>query len=283
MVTWSSLGCSVIGASHQKRNIENQDAVNCGNIPELGIVFVAAADGHGSKKYIRSSTGSALAVNTLEVILKDCTPLHLGMQDIDSYVRHIKSRFLLTWQQCVDATLQQLPFSVDEKAFLQEHCSEKDINGIEDNPRIAFGCTFLCAVSYNDVVLILHHGDGDVLGLYDGDTLAQDIVVSDSRNFAGNTLSLGSLSDASEIGHRILTKEHIPKLITISTDGIKNSYNDKISTEIEQFYKIPVAIKHELSKREDIEQDLSALLQKITNNGSGDDVTIGILYKKETT
>lgn len=272
---WASLGFTVMGASHKKKGTPNQDAVCFGD----GPTFVAVSDGHGAKKYIRSHLGSFFAVNCIKEVLKQCTPLNTSMKDINPYILHIKSRFLLSWQQSIDNDLHTNPFTDDENSFLVSNCSQKEIESIKTNPRLAYGCTFLCAVVYNNLILILHHGDGDILGIY-GDTV-QDIVQWDNRNFAGNTLSLGSLKDAQEMGHQILTDDSLPSLITISTDGIKNSYNDKIKSEIEQFYKIPIAISMALKEECDISYDIQNLLTKITTNGSGDDVTLGILYNMQ--
>lgn len=263
-MNWATLGCSVIGASHVKRGVENQDSIYFGGPP----IFVAVADGHGGKKYVRSHIGSRLAVTAVGSVLAQCLPLHTQMKDIDANIRHIKSRFLLQWQKSVDEYLSDRPFSEEEMENFQQL----------ENPRQAFGTTFLCAIAYKDLVLLLQYGDGDIVGLYADKAI--DLMDADVRNFAGDTLSLGSLADASEISHKILTGGDIPGLITLSTDGIKNSYNDTIPHEIEQFYKIPIAIRAALDNRNELINDLENLLKKITANGSGDDVTLGVLYRK---
>ncbi|MCL1995848.1 MAG: protein phosphatase 2C domain-containing protein [Defluviitaleaceae bacterium] len=261
---WATLGCSVIGASHVKRGMENQDSIYFGGPP----VFVAVADGHGGKKYVRSHIGSRLAVTAISNTLAQCLPLHSQMKDIDTNIRHIKSRFLLHWQNSVDENLSERPLSQEEQEVFKQ----------TENLRQAFGTTFLCAVAYDDLILLLQHGDGDIIGLYEDQAI--DLMDEDIRNFAGNTLSLGSLTDAGEIGHKVLTKKEIPSLITLSTDGIKNSYNDTVPQEIEQFYKIPRAIKEALDQGLEITADLQDMLTKITANGSGDDVTLGVLYSR---
>ena len=272
---WTPLGSSVIGASHKKKNIVNQDSIS---ISKEEPVTVAVSDGHGAKKYIRSHQGSHLATEAIIKVVKEALPLHNKMPDIDGAIRHIKNRFLIQWQEDVESLLETSPFSEEELKFLEENITEKDFRLLKENPRLAFGCTFLCAIAYQEnLVLIMYHGDGDVMGLYNNKV--KELSTYDSRNFAGGTLSLGSLKDASEIGHQILTGDDIPNLITISTDGIKNSYNDTVPEEIEQFYKIPVAIKTGLEKGKNIRQALETLLETITENGSGDDVTLGVMYK----
>ena len=64
---------SVMGASHERRNIVCQDssAFKVGN----GYAVAVVADGHGSKKHFRSDVGSRFAVEavleTMEVFFKD--------------------------------------------------------------------------------------------------------------------------------------------------------------------------------------------------------------------
>ena len=273
---WITFGTSVIGASHIKKETPNQDAINFGDLPP----FVAVSDGHGGKKYIRSEIGSRLAVLAIEQVLKESLPLHADLSDINEHIRHIKSRFLLHWQNSVDNQLEQEPFTQEEYIFLNENCSENDRIGLENNPRLAFGCTFLAGIVYEDIILILQHGDGDIVALHRESTI--DVMETDGRNFAGSTLSLGSLKDANQITHRVISGDDIPELITISTDGIKNSYDDTDSDSISQFYKIPVVIKNAIDSGRDIQEitaDLDSLLERITTNGSGDDVTLGIIVK----
>ena len=267
---WKTEGLSVIGAAHVKKGQPNQDSVNFGvGAGEESLAFVSVADGHGSKKYLRSELGSHFATQAIGEIIEETAPLRAGMLDLEEAIRHIKSRFLLRWQDKVDDDLEQVPLS------------EADLETYEElvhRPRTAYGTTFLAVVAYEDLLLILQHGDGDIIGLYDD--VAEDLVEPDTRNFAGQTLSLASLFDASEIYHRVMA-DKLPTVVTLFTDGIKNSYNDTNLEEIEKFYKIPLAIKTSLKKKEDLRAGLQALLNQVTTYGSGDDVTAGVLYHRE--
>lgn len=268
---WIPLGFSVIGASHEKKGMPNQDSVG---YSAESPPFVAVADGHGGKKYIRSDTGACFATKAIGIIVAENRPLLAGDKDIFEAVHHIKIRFLSKWQELVDRELQDNPFAPRELTFLDENCTEAEKKSVIDNPRLAFGCTFLCAIGYEDMVLLLQHGDGDALGLYESDDV-RELIPQDQRNFGGQTLSLGSLGNAGEISHCILSD--LPSLITLTTDGVKNSYNDTVKEEIEQFYKIPAVIKNNLENN--IEDMIKSALERITANGSGDDVTLGILYR----
>ena len=276
---WTTFGTSVIGASHTNKQLPNQDAIN--HSDELPP-FVAVADGHGGKKYIRSHKGSELAVQALESVLKESLHLHTNLPNLSEHIRHMKNRLLLHWQTTIDEHLANTPLTETEQNFLATHCSETERTGLDNNPRLAYGCTFLGVIAYEDMVLIIQHGDGDIVCLYPDSDLGVEIMEMDTRNFGGSTLSLGSLKDAADMSHKLLTAGDmpIPELIAISTDGIKNSYDDKDPDSIAQFYKIPAVIRHALAggrELADILTDIESLLTRITANGSGDDVTLGIL------
>ena len=277
-INWQTDGLSVIGASHSKKEIPNQDSVNYGGVFPA---FASVSDGHGGKKYIRSHIGSYFATTAIGEIIEETALLKINMPEMEEAIRHIKSRFLIKWQDKVDDDLAEIPFTQEELDFLKENCTEAEYNDVIERPRTAYGATFLAAIAYDDLVLLLQHGDGDIIGLYGED--AMDLVEPDTRNFAGQTLSLASLFDASEMYHKVIAGvDKLPCIITLFTDGIKNSYNDTNLEEIEKFYKIPLAIKTSLKKREDLTAGLNALLTQMTTYGSGDDVTAALLYNMES-
>ena len=264
---WITLGSSVIGASHVKRNIENQDSIG------LGENIIAISDGHGSIGYTRSSQGAKFATNIIKEIYMEA-PLTLHMKDLDIHIRHLKTRFLHLWQKAIEIDLEQYPLTEEE--FRKISAKSTFLTSFNLNNKVIYGCTFLCAIVYGDFILLLNHGDGDVLACDESGIF--DLTIHNEKNFANATLSLASLKDASEISHKII--DEIPHLLILFTDGVKNSYNDTDSETIAQFYKIPLAIKNSIveeGKEKAIERT-TALLEKITKEGSGDDVTIAILF-----
>jgi hypothetical protein len=82
---------------------------------------------------------------------------------------------------------------------------------------------------------------------------------------------------------KISVKDEMPMLITLSTDGIKNSFDDSGEAE-NGFYKIPRDLKTLLERNnfntKDVKGVLKNELKRITTNGSGDDVTLGVLFNK---
>ena len=287
---WIPFGKSVIGASHSRRGgIPNQDALRVYRGEVSTPTAVAVSDGHGGSKYIRSDTGSGFAAQAIydmaTTMARNESYFSSGMsiENLNETAEHIKARLLMTWRNEVDLHIETHPLTDKERSFLEENCSKKDCDSVINNHRIAYGCTFLAALAYADVVLVLQYGDGDALGLYpDGDVT--ELIAADPRNIGNETLSLCTLTNPAEIRHRVLIGSAMPTLITLSTDGVKNSFDD-LGSEKNGFYKIPVDLKTLLMKNNLDAEAVGAVLEnelkRITTNGSGDDVTIGVMFDEE--
>ena len=315
---WIPFGETVKGASHIRKDFANQDALKIyrGEVP-IGIKaisesntrvtpsVVAVSDGHGSSKHIRSADGSALAVETMcnlaESMLREIpnSLIRVRVSEINANAEQIKAQFLNKWQQAVDSRTKSHPLTEKEQSILKLICSDKDraeiendfalvadeSNSMNEKPsRVAYGCTFLAAVAYEDVVLLMKYGDGDVLGLYPNGEV-KELIVVDQRNMGDEPLSLCSLINPAEIQHSVLVGSGIPMLITLSTDGVKNSFDDLAAEKGSGFRKIPIDIKNLLLKHEFrtniVSTILNSELARITRYGSGDDVTLGVLYDEK--
>jgi hypothetical protein len=243
---------------------------------------IAVSDGHGGNRYIRSRDGSNMAVLCAARIALENLQLSSKMRkdDLADVIRHIKSRYLLLWQKEVDNNINNVPFTEEEKTFLEKNCTPEERDSVLNDQRMAYGCTFLCAIAYDDLVLTLQLGDGNILGLYSGDVV-EELMSPDPRNIGNETMSLCSL-EVSDIAHEVFIGDKIPQLITLTTDGVKNSYDDK-SSDIKSFYNIPVVIRNELQRNNGdtkaVKDGIEKLLEMVTTNGAGDDVTIGVLFR----
>lgn len=288
---WIPFGQAVLGASHERKGTPIQDAIlyKHGEVLNESTVkpsIVAVSDGHGGSKYIRSHIGSQIAVNALKDVVYESVFLSQSMSgsELEDAIRHLKSRFLLKWQNKIDIGLKTTWFNENELAFLNENCSKKDHDSVLSSPRTAYGCTLLCVIAYKDLILVMQYGDGDSLGLYINGEI-KELIEPDPRNFGNATLSLSSLKNPSEIQHKVLVGGDIPALITLSTDGVKNSYDDKIAEEIEKFYQIPSDIGSLLNKHNNdialVGEILDKELARMTKGGSGDDATLGVLFNSD--
>ena len=286
---WKTFGCSVRGASHVRKDKDNQDSLHTsqGMTTSGGYKatpsIIAVSDGHGGDKYVRSAKGSNIAVATVAQVARDYLDLPLSSAlsrtDLEDKIRHIKFRYLLSWQKAVDEQIKLFPLNESELEFLKENCKTEIYDAVINNPRLTYGCTLLCAIAYHDLLLVLQLGDGDILGLYPDDQV-RDLTISNSKNFANETMSLCSTTDASDISHLILIGEDIPQLLTLTTDGVVNSFAD-----VHDFHKIPVIIKNGLTENKNetakVIESATKFLEKVTSEGAGDDVTLGVVFDTE--
>jgi len=271
VIKWTAFGASVRGAAHVRRGVVNQDALLFdAEHPEKPAVL-AVADGLGGKKYVRSDIGAQIAVESARDAAFGNMYLRadMGDENLSDTVRHMKTQLLLRWQKAVDAHFAENDFTPNEAAVL---------DGMDlPNPRTAYACTLLWAIGYGDMLVLFQCGDGDILGFF-GDS-ARELMEEDPNSFGNETLPLSALRDPAEIRHQIVMGDDLPRLITLSTDGVKNSFDDT-SPENNKFYTIPPWIAAEIAQNPDpahISALLTDQLTKITNGGSGDDVTIGVL------
>ncbi|MCL1988204.1 MAG: protein phosphatase 2C domain-containing protein [Firmicutes bacterium] len=297
---WIPFGESVTGASHARKEPPydvNQDALafHRGEFSENGIMptVVAVSDGHGGRPYIRSEMGSKFAVEAICTVAKRMkgignyfnsdTEKNYRISQFEDAVAHIKAQIFKIWKESVNNDIQKLPsiWTENEKANLEKYCSSQEYADVMEEPLLAYGCTLLAVIAYSELVLILQLGDGDILGLNE-DGSVTDLTIADERNFGGGTMSLCTLKNAAEIQHKILIGNDIPALIAVSTDGIVNSFDDRLPQNENGFYQIPTEIKTHLKNNDFDTKKVGAILQEslknITTNGSADDVTLGILF-----
>ena len=272
---WCSFGCSVTGANHTENNKPNQDAFLCQNIA-AGIPqgIMAVSDGHGGDKYVRSDKGSRFAVKEIceTVLNNNQISIQKNRSLTDKILSHITANFYQNWTRCVDNHLDENPLTESELSPLKE----SDRNILQKDGRIAYACTISMAATYDDMVLIMQHGDGDILFLYEDGT-----VTSMTAAYPGivgdETPSLGDFHNR-DTQYRVFNGDEMPVMITLFSDGVKKSFDDK-----DDFMKIPCILRDLLINKgmEETEIALEKFLSTVTNKGSGDDVTLTVLYRSD--
>ncbi|MCL6557470.1 MAG: protein phosphatase 2C domain-containing protein [Firmicutes bacterium] len=290
--TWHVIASTVRGGQHIRNGLPNQDAV-CWRQEKNGLpIVLALADGHGSTKYFRSDIGAHLAVTiTVETIwrLIHCDEL-LNPNDsfIEGFIKVVnpsqKPRYSMlkrlaevelprdlaqTWRQAVRTHFEENPITPGEL----EKISKSEAKAIEINPEIAYGCTVLAAAVGKGYVLFAQLGDGDILAVSGGEVIRP--VPPDDRLFANETTSLCSAEAWRDfrIFFQVLTDKY-PDLIMVSTDGYANSFKDD-----ESFLQVAKDLLMIGKKEglESIEQNLPVWLSEASDQGSGDDITLGLI------
>jgi len=292
---WRVVGSSVVGASHQRSDKPNQDRIRFPQgQPAAMPLVVALADGHGGKAYFRSDRGAEFAVETaLDVCrqLGEKTWETIRDEKIkDTYSREI----YLKWREKVRADFNANPFSEQEIAILgktkgdnsalktTERKGPKLPDVPSDDEVTAYGSTLIVCVVHDSFILLLQLGDGNVLFVSPTGEVDRALP-KDERNFGNETTSLCLPEAWTDFRFRLYPLESAdaaPALIMLSTDGYANSFAQESGFEqagrdfLEMICEHPDGVQEGIAA---IQQALSGWLGTVSEKGSGDDTTVGVL------
>ena len=265
------VGRSVLGATHGRANLPNQDAYEY--IPESGQgenVVMAVADGHGSSRSFRSDRGARLAVRTatrlLRSRLQELTRSH--PDHAHAQLRALARAIVEAWVEQVRDDLKRYPFGEGDLAKLDQRARHE----LDGNPLLAYGATLLAAAVTRKGIYYLQVGDGDImLVARDGTTW---LPLPPDRRLVGNETTSLCLPEAwrdFRVGSD--TVEQAPRLILLSTDGYANSFQSEAAFRQVGADLLPMIERHGLSF---VEQSLEQWLRETTERGAGDDVTLAV-------
>jgi serine/threonine protein phosphatase PrpC len=254
---WVAFGASVRGVRHLRRGQPNQDAVTwsrAGDTPDQPVV-VAVADGHGSAPHPRSGEGARTAVEIAVALLGDW----LRTAPVTDDGAALPQRIVAAWRRSVEQHLTEHP--VTGRPVL----AEGDIHGL-------YGTTLLAAGACRGTVFCLQIGDGDILALTADGTLFKPLA--DSLDCVENLTDSLCQEDAAD-RFRLARIDGNVELLLLATDGYGNSYeNDADFEEIGPDYR---ALLHRVGV-ERAAAGLPGWLADVTRTGSGDDITLGLLW-----
>lgn len=284
---WRCNGKTVQGASHIRTSLPNQDAICWW--PEFGLgppLILAVSDGHGSAKSFRSHIGATLAVNLATKVLKQLFQLDEQPDQLNADISRINhtvqtqlpKKLVNRWQEAVENELEKEPFTDDEWALLEKEDGLAARQAVEKNPTIAYGATLLAVVVAEHFILYLQLGDGDILCV-DTNGKTTYPIPRDEKLIANQTTSL-CLPDAwREVRVRLVRySENPPALILVSTDGYSNSFRSESDfLMIGQDYRQMIRS----TGIERVHKQLTSILEESSQQGSGDDITLGIIKRIE--
>ena len=276
---WTVTSGSVRGSAHQRSGLPNQDAVyhrNGDRASGLRAV-VAVSDGHGGARHFRSQVGASLAANTaVNVLYEDLSSMLAEVPPPDSpgeRVAGILNRIVADWRSAVLSDLSNNPFLESELGALEKGEGDAARASVEQDPLLAYGATLLAAAVADEFVLYLQLGDGDILAIEDAGATTRP-VPADHRLIANHTTSLCQESALADT--RFALSREIPALILLSTDGYANSFRSDAD-----FLKIGADYLEIIRQQglETVADQLPETLSAASTEGSGDDITLGILYR----
>ena len=261
---WHIMGASVCGASHVRHHLPNQDAIKWHS--ELSsTAILAISDGHGSQKCFRSDRGANFAVNVTIDILK---PFFENQTDKLTLIKllinkQLPQEIVEQWWAAVESDLNKYPFSDQELEIL---------NG-RDNT-LAYGATLLTVVATPRFIIYLQLGDGDILTIWKNGSVERALP-KDERLFGNETTSLCAKNAWQDFRCRFQPLvDAAPSMILLATDGYANSFpND------ENFLQVGTDIGQMIESEGPsfVRGNLKSWLHETSENGSGDDITVGII------
>jgi serine/threonine protein phosphatase PrpC len=274
---WRAVGETVIGATHLRAEIPNQDALYLPPGPGLPMI-VAVSDGHGSPKCFRSHLGSRFAIGTAALTLGEFLEGKEEPPAEDRAREHLPNVIARRWAEAVNLDLTLLPLTAEELAGLEERSGTDARRLVETNPLLAYGATILAAAVTDGAIVLVQLGDGEIVVVSDAKEVTRPLP-DDERLFANETTSLSSPSAAQDFQVRVLTgPDAAPALVLLTTDGYANSFRDD-----EGFLKVGVDIFDLIAESglDRISADIEPWLEEATRLGSGDDVTLAVACRTD--
>jgi serine/threonine protein phosphatase PrpC len=277
------IGESVRGSLHIRKNMPNQDAINWYPKREetKGLpLILAVSDGHGSSKCLRSDKGSKLAVDISIIILSQFFNSNLNISN-PSFVKRsaeedLPRALVEEWSTAINTDIEKCPFLPSELDTLLVSENRYIRDEVLKNPLIAYGATLLTVLVTESYIIYLQLGDGDIINVSDSGEVTSPLP-EDKRLFANETTSLCSNKAWQDFRFSFQSiVDNPPALILLSTDGYSNSFTNK-----RDFLKVGSDILEII--RSDglkyINENINEWLNEASVKGSGDDITLGIIYR----
>jgi hypothetical protein len=179
------------------------------------------------------------------------------------------------WMTAVMSDLAHNPFSEAELAALEEAEGERGKESVVERPELAYGATLLVAAVTDERMIYLQLGDGDILTVAADGTTSRPIA-ADERLVGNQTTSLCQPEAWREFRvTETATSAGLPVLVLLSTDGYVNSFRSQ-----EDFLQIGQDYLQILREQgsDVLSDELPKILAEATQQGSGDDITLGLLH-----
>lgn len=309
---WHAGGASVRGANHARAARPNQDALRW--LPAPGALICALSDGHGSDKCFRSDLGALLAVQTALTVIPD-TLMEGAPAKAAALTERLPRIIVDAWRQAVECHLAEAPFTDAEWARLSAQAGDAaqpagipvqtqylaslrrtagratggPMPEVEVNWGLAYGATFLLCVVTPEFILYAQLGDGDILLVSQAGTVARPNWRADPRLFANETTSLCMPEAWAEMRVDVqpiaapngepaddVQPVPTPALILLATDGYANSFVDD-SAFVRVGSDLLALVRTD--GFEAVCAGLPAWLEETSRLGSGDDITVGLVYR----
>jgi serine/threonine protein phosphatase PrpC len=274
-------GASVCGVTHERDGLPNQDALAVwqGGADGAGLIVAAVADGHGGARHFRSAVGSRLAVNAAVEATRRFAPewesadparqAQIASSDLPVAI-------VTEWLDQVRQHLASHPLSAAERQALESESASGE--KVQVDPTFAYGATLITALVTRRQMLLLQVGDGDAL-LVGPDGRAWRPIPPDRRLTGEFTTSLCRPGAQADFRNALVELDNPgASLLLLATDGYSNSFRTEgdflqVGTDLLQMVRQQGVAR--------VEKQLPQILEHASTNGSGDDITLALVYLGE--
>ncbi len=269
------------GSIHRGNDLPNQDCIawvqketDSGEVEVLSL-----ADGHGSEKYFLSHIGARIVVQVANDLLYQFAQVSAGLSltDIKVGIERLPFQIVRQWRQLVEDDWNSPERRKEAEGWLD---NPEIVRAAETSPLIAYGTTLLSVLVTERFILYLQIGDGDILAI-DAHSEITEPVPPDGRNIANETTSLSNPTAMRDFRVEFRRRDSsVPALIMLATDGYANSFLTrtgfhKVGSDIWQMIRADGEAGWQA-----VEKQLEGWLQRTTELGSGDDISVGLLCRK---
>ena len=261
-----------VGASHIAKNMGCEDYAATYDGEKVCIAVIS--DGHGDKKCFRSAQGANIACDVsigcvrklIESSPSSCDAIR---KSPDRIITELERTIIREWNNGVNNDLSLNPITDVELNGLPEGAVEAIRSGQSLNK--IYGCTLIMCVVIDSFWFGIHIGDGKCVVAMNNGLYTQPIPW-DEVGCVGNR-STSICNSNSFAGFRYIYGTDIPTGLFVASDGIDESFDE---SGLNRCYYTLGYWTQTLSK-EELDSKMDELLTQITNNGSGDDVSIACI------
>lgn len=261
-----------VGASHIAKNMGCEDYAATYDNEKVSIAIIS--DGHGDKKCFRSAQGAHIAC---DVAIECVRKLIEGSQsscDVlkkspDRIITELERNIIREWNKGVNNDLSTNSITDNELNGLSEDAVEAIRSGHSLNK--VYGCTLIMCVVIDGFWFGIHIGDGKCVVAMNNGLYTQPIPW-DEVGCVGNR-STSICNSNSFAGFRYIYGTDIPTGLFVASDGIDESFDESGLNRC--YYTLGYWVQ--TLQKEELDSKMEELLSQVTNNGSGDDVSIACI------
>ena len=268
-----------IGSSHIKQNKHLQDYAAATSDRLRSYAYALVADGHGGDKYIRSAKGSELAVRcavdsingVLKEILWDVTKKKQNL--IEKNLKLICIKTSLSWKDAVIADYKANPLKEEEKQFCET--LNLEVPATDDDIPVLYGSTLLAAVylEHLNFWFTIQIGDGKCAVIKNDLSVIFPEELENEKLGFGVTTSLCNKEAANEF--RFAYGFEKIAGITVMSDGLADSFDNEKLPGFLSNVRNNIIVDSDKTVSE-----LKEFMPKLSEQGSGDDISIAGIFSK---